>query len=59
MTQVQDAQLSRQIVVPGRGGRHRAEISTRPSRDVPVGDLAMGGHAAFALGPPSRQADAA
>src|SRR5262245_6611137 len=38
------------IVVPGRGGRHWAEISTWPSRDVPVGDPAMGGHAAFALG---------
>jgi len=38
------------IVVPGRGGRHWAQISTRPNRDVPVGDPAMGGHAAFALG---------
>ena len=26
------------IVVPGRGGRHWAQISTRPTRDVPVGD---------------------
>ena len=38
------------IVVPGRGGRHWAQISTRPSRDVPLGDPAMGGHAGFALG---------
>jgi len=38
------------IVVPGRGARHWAQISTRPARDVPVGDPAMGGHAAFALG---------
>lgn len=38
------------IVVPGRGGRHWAQISTRPNRDVPVGDPAMGGHASFALG---------
>src|SRR5229473_7057529 len=38
------------IVVPGRGGRHWAQISTRPTRDVPVGDPAMGGHAGFALG---------
>ena len=38
------------IVVPGRGGRHWAQISTRPNRDAPVGDPAMGGHASFALG---------
>ena len=38
------------IVVPGRGGRHWAVISTRPNRDAPVGDPAMGGHASFALG---------
>jgi len=38
------------IVVPGRGGRHWAKISTRPSRDLPMGDPAMGGHAGFALG---------
>ena len=25
------------IVVPGRGGRHWAQISTRPNRDAPVG----------------------
>jgi len=38
------------IVVPGRGGRHWIDISTRPHRDAPLGDPAMGGHAAFALG---------
>lgn len=38
------------IVVPGRGGRHWIDISTSPSRDVPVGDPAMGGHASFAFG---------
>ena len=38
------------IVIPGRGGRHWTEISTQPSRDVPLGDPAMGGHAAFAFG---------
>ena len=30
--------------------QHWAEISTRPNRDAPVGDPAMGGHASFALG---------
>ena len=38
------------IVVPGRGGRHWVDISTCPSRDAPVGDPAMGGHASFAFG---------
>ena len=38
------------IVIPGRGGRHWVQISTRPQRDVPLGDPAMGGHASFALG---------
>jgi thiamine pyrophosphate-dependent acetolactate synthase large subunit-like protein len=38
------------IVVPGRGGRHWVQISTHSNRDAPVGDPAMGGHAAFALG---------
>jgi thiamine pyrophosphate-dependent acetolactate synthase large subunit-like protein len=38
------------IVVPGRGGRHWVNISTQPNRDLPLGDPAMGGHAAFALG---------
>jgi phosphonopyruvate decarboxylase len=38
------------IVVPGRGGRHWVDITTRPNLDVPLGDPAMGGHAAFAFG---------
>jgi len=38
------------IVVPGRGGRHWVKISDQPSRDLPLGDPAMGGHASFALG---------
>ena len=38
------------IVVPGRGGRHWINISTAPNLDVALGDPAMGGHAAFALG---------
>ncbi len=38
------------IVIPERGGRHWTEISTQPSRDLPLGDPAMGGHAAFAFG---------
>lgn len=38
------------IVVPGRGGRHWVSISANPSRDLPLGDPAMGGHASFALG---------
>jgi thiamine pyrophosphate-dependent acetolactate synthase large subunit-like protein len=38
------------IVIPGRGGRHWAKISTRPGRDLPMGDPAMGGHAGFGLG---------
>jgi len=38
------------IVIPGRGGRHWIEISTKPERDMPLGDPAMGGHASFALG---------
>lgn len=38
------------IVIPGRGGRHWVNISTRPGLDLPVGDPAMGGHASFALG---------
>jgi thiamine pyrophosphate-dependent acetolactate synthase large subunit-like protein len=38
------------IVIPGRGGRHWVEISTSPSRDIPLGDPAMGGHASFGLG---------
>lgn len=38
------------IVVPGRGGRHWIKISDRPGLDLPLGDPAMGGHAAFAFG---------
>ena len=38
------------IVIPGRGGRHWVQLSTSPSRDVPLGDPAMGGHASFGLG---------
>ena len=38
------------IVIPGRGGRHWVQLSTCPSRDVPLGDPAMGGHASFGLG---------
>src|SRR5262245_26392109 len=38
------------IVVPGRGGRYWVKISDKPSRDVPLGDPAMGGHAMFAFG---------
>jgi thiamine pyrophosphate-dependent acetolactate synthase large subunit-like protein len=38
------------IVVPGRGGRHWVEMSTKPNRDLPLGDPAMGGHASFAMG---------
>lgn len=38
------------IVVPGRGGRHWVHISDRPDLDLPLGDPAMGGHAAFAFG---------
>jgi len=38
------------VVVPGRGGRHWIKMSTRRSRDVELGDPAMGGHASFAMG---------
>lgn len=38
------------IVVPGRGGRHWVDISGKRSRDVELGDPAMGGHASFAMG---------
>ena len=38
------------VVIPGRGGRHWVNISTKPERDVPLGDPAMGGHASFGLG---------
>ena len=38
------------IVIPGRGGRHWHTITDQPSRDVPLGDPAMGGHGSFGLG---------
>lgn len=38
------------IVIPGRGGRHWVKMSDRPELDAPLGDPAMGGHAAFAFG---------
>ena len=38
------------IVIPGRGGRHWPTITDQPSRDVPLGDPAMGGHGSFGLG---------
>lgn len=38
------------IVVPGRAGKHWNKISGNHSRDIPLGDPAMGGHASFALG---------
>ena len=38
------------VVIPGRGGRHWVNISTNETRDVPLGDPAMGGHASFGLG---------
>ena len=38
------------VVVPGRGGRHWVEISTKRNRDVELGDPSMGGHASFAMG---------
>ena len=38
------------IVIPGRGARHWNKISAAPSRDIPLGDPAMGGHASFAFG---------
>ena len=38
------------IVIPARGTPHWVNISTCPNRDLPLGDPAMGGHAAFALG---------
>ena len=37
------------IVIPGRSGRHWAQISEGPF-DLPLGDPAMGGHAGFGLG---------
>jgi thiamine pyrophosphate-dependent acetolactate synthase large subunit-like protein len=50
MLRIFNAHRGDAIVVPGRGARHWQQISTRPTRDVPLGDPAMGGHAGFALG---------
>src|SRR6185437_14217712 len=50
MLRIFNAHRGDAIVVPGRGGPHWTKISTRPGRDVPLGDPAMGGHAGFALG---------
>lgn len=50
MLRIFNAHRGDAIVVPGRGGPHWTKISTRPDRDVPLGDPAMGGHAGFALG---------
>lgn len=38
------------VVIPFRTAPHWQEISTNPSRDVPLCDPSMGGHASFALG---------
>jgi thiamine pyrophosphate-dependent acetolactate synthase large subunit-like protein len=38
------------LVVPGRGAPHWTAISAQPKRDIPLGDPAMGGHAAYAFG---------
>jgi len=38
------------IVIPGRGGIFWVDISKRVNLDLPLGDPAMGGHGAFALG---------
>ena len=38
------------IVIPGRGGIFWVDISKRVTLDLPLGDPAMGGHGAFALG---------
>ena len=45
------------IVIPGRGSRHWHGISTYPTRDIALGDPAMGGHAAFSLGMALAQPD--
>lgn len=50
MLKVFNAQRGDAIVVPGRGGKHWVNISTEPHLDLPMGDPAMGGHAAFAFG---------
>jgi hypothetical protein len=37
------------VVIPGRGGPYWINISSKPNRDVYLGDPAMGGHASFSL----------
>ena len=50
MLKVFNAHRGDAIVVPGRGGKHWVKISDQPELDLPMGDPAMGGHAAFAFG---------
>jgi len=38
------------IVIPSRAKKHWTGISTHPKLDLPLGDLAMGGHASFSFG---------
>lgn len=38
------------LVIPGRGAPHWTSVSDQPKRDIPLGDPAMGGHAAYGLG---------
>ena len=45
------------IVIPGRGSPHWHKISTQPSRDLPMGDPAMGGHGSFGFGIAMAQPD--
>ena len=50
MLRIFNAHRGDAIVVPGRGGPALDADQHAPTRDVPVGDPAMGGHAGFALG---------
>ena len=50
MLKVYNRHRGNAIVVPGRGGRHWVKISEKRTRDLELGDPAMGGHAAFAMG---------
>ena len=50
MLKVYNRHRGNAIVVPGRGGRHWVKISEKRNRDLELGDPAMGGHAAFAMG---------
>jgi thiamine pyrophosphate-dependent acetolactate synthase large subunit-like protein len=38
------------LVIPGRAAPHWSASSDQPNRDIPLGDPAMGGHAAYGLG---------